>query len=63
MATKEDIRKTILAVAGNPVSGSIAALAAQMAEAIHELDQPKKEKRVIAPSETRADQSENEELA
>lgn len=66
MASQEEIRKTILAVAGNPVAGPIAGLAAQMAEAIHELDNPKtqrsKEKRVISPVETREDQSDGEEL-
>lgn len=62
MATKNQIKATILEVAGNPTSGPIAALADQMAEAIIELetkklDEPtsaRKEKRVIEPSETRS---------
>lgn len=57
MATVNDIKKTILKVAGNPVSGSIAALAAQMAEEIHKLDQPDatrgKQKRVVKSMEIR----------
>lgn len=57
MATVDEIKKTILKVAGNPVSGSIASLAAQMAQEIHELDQPSatrgKQKRVVEPMETR----------
>ena len=58
MATVDEIKKTILKVAGNPVSGSIASLAAQMAQEIHELDQPSatrgKQKRVVESMETRA---------
>lgn len=38
MATVNDIKSTILKVAGNPVSGPISALAGEMAEAIFELD-------------------------
>jgi len=57
MATKDDIRKTILKVAGNPVSGPVAALAADMAEAIAQLDEPDavrgKQKRVVESIETR----------
>jgi len=34
MATKEDIKKAILSVAGNPVSGGIASLADEMADAV-----------------------------
>lgn len=40
MATKEDIKKAILAVAGNPESGPIAKLADAMADAIVGLDAP-----------------------
>jgi hypothetical protein len=40
MANKDDIKKAILAVAGNPVSGTIAALADEMAEAVFVLDNP-----------------------
>ena len=57
MATVDEIKKTILKVAGNPVSGSLVALAAQMAQEIHELDQPSatrgKQKRVVESMETR----------
>lgn len=40
MATKEDIKKAILAVAGNPDSGIIAQLADSMADAVVGLDAP-----------------------
>jgi len=40
MATVNDIKTTILKVAGNPVSGPIRAFAGEMAEAIFELDNP-----------------------
>lgn len=40
MASKSDVRATILKVAGNPVSGAISALADEMAEAIVALDAP-----------------------
>lgn len=60
VANKKQIEDAILEVAGNPVSGPIRALAGQMAQAILDLevklDEPvsaRKEKRVIAPSETR----------
>lgn len=57
MASKAEIQKTILRVAGNPVSGSIAALAGQMAEEIAKLDEPDatrgKQKRVTAVTEVR----------
>lgn len=59
MATKEDIKKAILAVAGNPESGPIAQLADAMAEAVAKLDAPEiasapvKETRVIKPEEKR----------
>jgi hypothetical protein len=38
MASKDDIKKAILSVAGNPVSGTIAMLADDMAEAVFVLD-------------------------
>lgn len=38
MATKDEIKATILSVAGNPVSGVIVALADEMAERISDLD-------------------------
>tara|TARA_R110000796_G_scaffold153258_3_gene269768 strand:- start:265 stop:480 length:216 start_codon:yes stop_codon:yes gene_type:complete len=38
MASKDDIKKAILKVAGNPVSGTIASLADDMAEAVFVLD-------------------------
>lgn len=61
MATRQQIKDTILKVAGNPVSGPIAALADDMAKAIldfeAELDTPissrGKEKRIVEPTETR----------
>lgn len=40
MATKEDIKKAILAVAGNPESGPIPALVDAWADAIVGLDAP-----------------------
>jgi hypothetical protein len=60
MATVQEIEAAILKVAGNPTSGSIKALAGQMAEAVADLDAPKREKqkpareiRVDVPAETR----------
>ncbi len=69
MATKAEIKKTILDIAGNPSSGAIASLADKWAEAIAELDQNprsktevqdgapisalKKESRVTKPAEIR----------
>lgn len=58
MASKDDIRKTILKVAGNPVAGPVAALAAQMAAEIAKLDEPDatrgNQKRVTAVAEVRS---------
>lgn len=61
MATKEQIKKAILEVAGNPVSGVVAELAEAFAEAVYALDNPVQlkaavpsaEKRVVEPQETR----------
>ena len=60
MASKEDIKKAILAVAGNPVTGVVKDFADAWADAIYELDNPKVkaavpsvEKRVVEPKETR----------
>lgn len=58
MASKSEIKKVILNVAGNPESGAIAQLADEWAEAIYRLDNPaphsqEKEKRVIKATETR----------
>lgn len=62
MASKEQIKKTILEVAGNPVSGVIADLAEAWAEAIYTIDNPKaaahapaaeKETRITKPEEVR----------
>lgn len=58
MATKEQIKKAILEVAGNPVSGAIADLADTMADAVVAIDTPAvlgevKEARVTKPAETR----------
>lgn len=57
MASQEQIRQTILRVAGNPDSGPIRALADEMAQAIANLDEPahqaNKEKRILTPIEVR----------
>lgn len=58
MATKEDIKKAILAAAGDPTVGVVAEMADAFAEAVYELDNPKpkkdtKEIRVDKPEETR----------
>lgn len=59
MATKADIKKVILDLAGNPESGAIASLADEWAEAISQLDNApvtpseSKEKRVTKPTELR----------
>jgi hypothetical protein len=62
MATKADIKDVILKIAGEPVSGPIADLADQWAEAIVALDNPQtaasapaaeKETRITKPAETR----------
>ncbi len=55
MATKEQIKKTILEVAGNPESGVVAEFAEAWANAIVAIDSPKVEKeiRVAKPEETR----------
>lgn len=60
MATKEEIKKAILEVAGNPESGVVKDLADKWAEAIFEIDNPKpaatvaeKENRITKIAETR----------
>lgn len=62
MATKDEIKKVILDIAGNPTSGAIKDLADSWAEAIEALDKPAKsgtpslptkENRVTKPEETR----------
>jgi hypothetical protein len=59
MATKDDIKKALLKVAGNPTTGVIADLADAMADAVYALDNPSKagvpsaEKRIVEPQETR----------
>ncbi len=58
MATKEQIKKAILEVAGNPISGAIADLADSMADAVVAIDTPAvvgevKEARVTKPTEIR----------
>lgn len=54
MADKETIKRTILRVAGNPVSGPIKELADEWARAIVALDEePTKETRVVKASEKR----------
>lgn len=58
MATKEQIKKAILDVAGNPESGVVAEFAEAWADAIVEIDSPRaaapaKEIRVVNAAETR----------
>jgi len=60
MANKDEIRRTILKVAGNPENGVIKDLADEMARAIVALDEPEvkaydpvKETRVVKASEKR----------
>lgn len=62
MATKDDIKKVILRVAGNPQSGAIAELADEWANEIEKLTCPcnasassrsEKETRVTKPAEIR----------
>lgn len=58
MASKEQIKKAILAVAGNPESGVVAEYADKWADAIVALDAPEKaspdkEVRTISPAEKR----------
>jgi hypothetical protein len=58
MATKEQIKKAILDVAGNPSVGIVADFADAWADAIVEIDSPRaaspaKEIRVVSPVETR----------
>ena len=58
MASKDDIKKAILKVAGNPSVGVIADLADDLAKAVWELDNtnsynPAKEARVVDIKETR----------
>jgi len=54
MATKEEIKRTILKVAGNPESGIIKELAEEWSRAIVALDdEPTKEIRVLKASEKR----------
>jgi hypothetical protein len=60
MATKEEIKKVILELAGNPVTGVVKDFADAWAEAIYNLDNkslktavPSVEKRIVEPQETR----------
>jgi hypothetical protein len=53
MATVEQIKETILRVAGNPESGAIKDLAETWAREIANLDAPAKETRTTKPAETR----------
>jgi hypothetical protein len=54
MATKDQIKQTILAVAGNPESGVIAQIADELANAIASLDaKPSEEDRVELTDELR----------
>jgi hypothetical protein len=58
MASKDDIKKAILKVAGNPSVGVIADMADDLAKAVWELDNtnsynPAKEARVVDSKETR----------
>ena len=58
MASKDEIKKAILKVAGNPSVGIVADLADDLAKAVWELDNtnsynPAKEARVVDSKETR----------
>ena len=58
MASKDDIKRAILKVAGNPSVGVISDLADELAKAVWELDNtnsynPAKEARVVDSKETR----------
>jgi len=61
MATRDEIKRTILEVAGNPEAGVVVTYADRWADAIVKLDEPEpkkaarevKETRVIAPEEER----------
>jgi hypothetical protein len=58
MASKDDIKRAILKVAGNPSVGVIADLSDDLAKAVWELDNtnsynPAKEARVVDSKETR----------
>lgn len=62
MATRDEIKKTILDVAGNPEAGVVVTYVDRWADAIVKLDEPEqpkkaarevKETRVIAPEEER----------
>lgn len=55
MATEQEIKRTILRVAGNPVSGPIVEFAGEWARAIVQLDEERttKEIRVIRATEVR----------
>lgn len=58
MATKEQIKKVILEVAGNPISGVIFELAEDWANAIVAIDSPKPAVSSPAEKETRIIKSE-----
>lgn len=61
MATVDEIRNTILEVAGNPVSGSIVSLADDMARAVHLLDNPSAETpKKVKPARGTVQQAEKE---
>lgn len=53
MATKEQIRKAILDLSGNPDTGIVAENVDAWAQAIVDLDKPVKETRVVEAQETR----------
>jgi hypothetical protein len=53
MASQEQIKEAILRVAGNPDSGVVADLANEFAIAIVELDQQKRETRIVTAKEIR----------
>ena len=53
MATKEQIVKAILEVAGNPAAGEVRDLAEAFADAVVAIDTPAKEVRVVEVKETR----------
>ena len=51
--TKDQLRKIVADSLGNPASGSAVGLIDVVTDAVHEAMNPKQEKRVIEPTETR----------
>lgn len=53
MATLAEIKKAILDASGNPTNGVVVEMVDAWAEAIHSLDNPSKEVRVVEAQEKR----------